>query len=392
MKIIQIVFVLMMLGNIKVNGQCKEIKLAMKAMNVSDIDSSQSSLKAAEVLIVENGIETISEKCLVKYHYTKAAVHLVLGQKEDSLKSRLALFDVSKEYYEKFLKIEQSGELYEMVMSNLLSLSIEYSNVGVEYYQDKKFDSALVYMEKGIQLKERHHPGKTKPIDQFNAMVCAKMVEQYTKALTYADSLLARPKLTRDDRITYMGQKVEILTAADKSDEALDLIDSLKKLDPTDQNLKLAELQIYLNKDQNIEALKLLNEITKNTKNREDLWVIKGQLHYHQSEVDSSIKSFSNALILNENSYPALYGLGVIYVNRGNKSIRAMNASDGEEKLMKEENVKMQYGVAIGYLMKILAFKPNDVNTLETLKMIYHSLGDIENEGLIDEKIKEVEN
>jgi len=392
MKIFQVVFAVMMLLNVKVNAQCKEIKLAMKAMNNSDIDSSMSSLKLAEVIIKENGLESVSEKCMAKYYYTKGATYLITGQREDSVVSKINYFNTSEKNYESFLKIEKSGDLHEMVMSNLLSLSVEYSNVGVEYYQEKNFEKALGFMQKGLALKQKYHPEQIKPIDRFNAMVCAKMVNKYELALSFADSLLAALKLTKDDRIKYLGQKVEILTAANQSEKALVVLDTLKTLDPTDPNLKLAELQIYLNKERNDEALSLLNDITKKTKNREDLWIIKGQLHYKKSQIDSSVKAFTNALILNKKSYSALYGLGVIYVNKGNESIQQMNRSNGKEKLSFEENVKIDFGIAIGYLMKILEFKSEDLNSLNALKMIYQSLSDEINEKLIDEKIQEINN
>ncbi|MFT6715441.1 MAG: tetratricopeptide (TPR) repeat protein [Saprospiraceae bacterium] len=392
MKIFQVIFALMMLLNINANAQCKQIKLAVKAMNNSDIDSSMASLKLAEAIIKENGLETVNEKCMAKYYYTKAALHLLIGQKEDSVSSKISYFDISKSNYELYLKTNKVGDLHDMVMSNLLSLSIEYSNVGVEYYQVKNFSKALEYMEKGISLKRMYHPEKAKPIDLFNAMVCAKMVKQFDLALNYADSLLANKKITRDGRIKYLGQKVEILTITDKSEEALVVLDTLKILDPNDPDLKLAELQIYLNKDMNTEAIALLNDITKKVKNREDLWVIKGQLHYQQSEIDSSVMAFSNALILNKKSYSALYGLGVIYVNRGNVSIQNMNKSNGKEKLAFEENVKIDFGVAIGYLMKILEFKTEDLNSLNALKMIYNSLSDEHNENLIDKRIYKIKN
>ncbi|MFT6746715.1 MAG: tetratricopeptide (TPR) repeat protein [Glaciecola sp.] len=392
MKVFQVVFVLMMLLNIKAYGQCKEIKLAVKAMNNSDIDSSVASLKLAKAIITENGIETVNEKCMAKYHYTYAATQLIIGQKKDSLVAKIKYFNISENQYGKFLKIDQSGDLYDIVMSNLLSLSVEYSNVGVEYYQAKNFEKALVYMQKGISLKAKYYPGNIKPIDRFNAMVCAKMVGNYPLALTFADSLLAQEKLSKDDRIKYLGQKVEILTAADSSEKALVVLDTLKILDPTDPDLKLSELQIYLNKSQNTKAIVLLNDITKTLKNREDLWLIKGQLHYQESQIDSSVKAFSNALILNKSSYSALYGLGVIYVNKGNQSIQSMNQSNGHEKLAFEESVKIDFGVAIGYLTTILEFKTEDLNSLNALKMIYNSLSDEDNEKLIDDRILNIKN
>jgi tetratricopeptide (TPR) repeat protein len=390
MKIFQILIVLTLFINVKANAQCKEIKLALKAMNNSDVDSSLTSLKLAEIKIKDNGMESVSEKCMAKYFYTKAAVHLMIGQKEDSIKTKISYFKISENNYEKYLNKNKEADLHDMVISNLLSLSIEYSNVGVEYYQEKNYAEALVFMKKGMSLKQKYHPGKIKPIDRFNAMVCAKMIGDYELSLSFADSLLANSKLTRDDRIKYLGQKVEILTIAEKSEEALVVLDTLKALDPTDPDLKLAELQIYLNKNMNSEALRLLNEITKDTKNREDLWVIKGQLHYQESEVDSSVNSFSNALMLNENSYSALYGLGVIYVNKGNKSIKSMNTNNGQEKLNHEEQVKIDFGIAIGYLKKILVFKKNDLNSLNALKMIYHSLSDQVNEQVIDQIIIDI--
>ena len=392
MKVFKLLIVLLMVVNASAFSQCKEIKQAVKAMNVNNIDSAKASLKLAEDMIVENGVASVNEKCMAKYHYTKAAVHLMMGQKEDSLVNKVKLFNISQNQYEKYLSVNKGGDLHDMVMSNLLSLSIEYSNVGVEYYQEKNYDKALKYTQIGIALKKKHHPSKIKDLDSFNAMVFAKLVGDYEQALTYADSLLANPKLKKDDRIKYLGQKLEILTISNKSEEALKLIDTLKILDPNDEDLKLAELQILLNKDMNVQAIALLNDITKRVKNRQDLWVIKGQLHFHQNEIDSSVASFSNALILNENNYSALYGLGVIYTNKGSENLQKMKNSFGQKRLVFEENRKIDYGIAIGYLMKILSVKTEDMKSLTTLKMIYNQLSDIKNEEEIKRRIQEINN
>ena len=374
----------MLLTSNQIMGQCKSIKLALKALNNSNIDSTMASLKIAETLIKENSLETVSDKCMAKYYYTKAASHLMTGQREDSLDIKIDYFNVSKQHYEKYLGLNKATDLDEIVNSNLESLAIEYSNVGVEYYDQKKF------MQKGIALKRQHHPGKIKSTDIFNALVCAKMLGDYNQADAYSDSLLSEEGVTKDNKVRYIGQKIEVLIASRKSQEALRWIDSLSVINPNDPNVKLAELQIYLDQEMNEKALIVLNELTQGIKNRQDLWVIKGQLHYQKNQEDLSVKSFSNALMLNDENYSALYGLGVIYVNKGNRHIQKMKESNGQDQLEHEEQIKIEFGVAIGYLMKILDIKPNDINSLHALKKIYHSLADASNEKLIDERINQL--
>jgi tetratricopeptide (TPR) repeat protein len=391
MKFFQIsAFVLLVLTSTQVNGQCKAIKQALKALNNGDVDSSIASLKIAEALIVENSLETVSDKCMAKYYYTKAASHLMTGQKEDSLEIKIDYFNISKQHYEKYLALKKATDLDDIVQSNLQSLAIEYSNIGVEYYELKNYELGLKFMQKGIALKRQHQPDKIKDTDLFNALVCAKMFGNYEQANSYADSLLSKENLTKVNKIKYIGQKIEVLTAAQKLEDALNWIDSLKIINPNDPNVKLAELQIYLDQEMNEKALVTINELTQEIKNREDLWVIKGQLHYQIDQEDSSVQSFSNALMLNEKNYSALYGLGVIYVNKGNRHIQKMKQSSGQKKLEHEENIKIEFGVAIGYLRKILEIKPRDINSLIALKKIYHSLADVSNEKLIDELISKL--
>lgn len=380
------------MSSVVLNAQCKEVNRSLKAMNNNDIDSSISSLKIAEEKIIENGLETVSSVCLARFYFAKGACGLLKGKREDSLGIKLVHYSESAENYKKYLKLpERPSDLEDIVKSNVLSLGIELINVGVGFYETQKYDQALVFTEMGIELKSTVDSSAVNDQERFNAMVCAKMIKQYEKAFGYAGSLLTSEKLTKVNEIRYLSQKVEVLTLMDSTDKALETLQLLKKRKPSDPNVKLTELQLYLNKGQSDSALVLLDGLTANYPKREDLWVIKGQLHFGLKQIGKSISSFNAVINLNSKNVSALYGLGVIHVNRANEYVKKqITENDKEKKDELNAFAKTDFERAASYLNRIIDLDPGNRNSLEALKDIYNNTGDVENGKRIDSLLRKL--
>lgn len=389
MKHLLIVALFISVSCLDASAQCKVIRTGLKALNNNDIDSAKSTLDSASVLIKENGLESIGDRCLAKYYYGKAVLKLMDGRDEDNVTAKAKIFNESEEWYLKFLKLgDKPKTLEESTQSNLISLSIEFINTGVEYYQLAKYDTALTLIEKGIRMKRRYDATKIKDQDLFNALVCAKMVKNYGKALTYADTLLGK-KNNKEKTIQYLEQKTEVLSASGQDSLALELLDSLSFLGGDEQRIEMARLQIHMNRGEDKEALQAVNGLIKQMKNQAKMWNIKAQLEYSLGMVDSAIVSFGNTLQLEESNYSGLYGLGIIYTNKGNRNVERVYDTDAEDEKEKyREQVRLDFGVAIGYFNRILDKQSNDINSLNALLAIYTSLDDEVNKTVIKEKIK----
>lgn len=370
-------------------SQCKDVKHALKAMNNKNIDSAYASLRMAGLLIEENGLESVDQKCLAKYYYANGATHLILGQKEDSLEVKIKWFEKAATSYRRFLALNDKPDDYqEKVNSNLISLGVEFMNTAVDYYQIKNFDLASRYAELGIDLKRSVDPKSIKENDFYTAMLCAKLSNQLSVANGYADSLLMQKKISSAKKEKYGLQKIEILNGLGEVDSALALIRVMESKKVQSAAMQFVKLQIFQLKNQEDSALVLLNEMTKTVKDREDLWVIKGQLHYKQKQIGMSISSFNSAIAINPKNDHALFGLSVLHVNVANENVQLAADTTKKESVQYEEKAVKNFNMAASYLNRILLEQPKRRDVLYALKNIYQSINDQENERLMEDRIK----
>jgi tetratricopeptide (TPR) repeat protein len=377
MNKIGILAIALVLVSSGINAQCNEIKTALKELNNNQLKESVLSLDSANKLIIEQGISNIDEKCMAKYYFARGTTNFELAKKEEDITAKVAAFAKSEENYNNFFKNNQKpDDLLKLAESNYNSLAIEYINVGVDLYQKQDYEKALEFTEKGIEIKLKSTEKSVDNQDLFNAMICSKMALKYEKALVYADTLINSKKSTPDKILEYKTQKVEILSALGKNKEAIDLIIQLKTINPSNVNLQLTELQLYLNENNNENALILLESLTQQINNREDLFVVKAQLHFQKSQMGEAISAYNKALQLNPKSESALYGLAVVHVNQANAYIESIKNVKQQNVLEAENKLNTYYNSAIMYLDRLLAVNPNDRDSISALISIYKSMGD----------------
>lgn len=365
-------------------SQCREVKKSLNVLNEDDLDSSIVLLDQAEKLIVENGLESVDNKCLAKYYYTRGITTLMLARKADSLDLKDSLLEKSATYYLSFLKQDQRPEeMLEKVNSNMVSLAVEYGNLGIAYYGKRDFNRAHQYAEKSIDLKMTFDSSKVTNQDYFNAMVCAKMAGQYDKALFYADTLVNQPSLKKPDLLKYLCQKTEVLIAKGEGDSAVTSLKRLKELDSTDVQVQKIELQLLIDQKKNKEALVVVNKLLTKETTDIRLRVLKGQLLQQDRKFEEASAVYQKVLTSSPNNEAALYGLSVINVEKANEAIAQISTSDNIHKASLEEVAKNNFDSSLSYLDRILKTNPNNLEALIAMKKIYESVGNTD-------KVKEV--
>ena len=372
----------------QLHGQCKEIKQSLRVLNETLLDSSIALLDQAEVVIKENGLETVDEKCMAKYYYTRGITQLMLGKKTDSLDQKAELLGASGENYLMFLKQpDRPSELESNVKSNLVSLAVEYGNLGVLCYQQADYNRAFAFVEKGMELKNAFGQNEISEQDYYNALVCSKIVGSNEKAIAYSDSLLSSKNLSNNKRIKYLCQKAEVLINMKNLDSAKTVISELRTLDSTDLSVRNVNLQFLVAKDDFQGALTELDVLSRKDNKRVALLVLKGQI-LHKLEKDSlSQISFVEALALDSMNSAARYGLGALSVSHANNYIKASLNSDDALKAQNDSLAELKFQMAIQQFEKIPASDQKYLDALTALKAVYESLG---NEAKVEEIISRI--
>ncbi|GDX53166.1 hypothetical protein LBMAG27_22130 [Bacteroidota bacterium] len=146
---------------------------------------------------------------------------------------------------------------------------------------------------------------------------------------------------------------------------------------PTDQNLRIKQLNLYLFSHRFNEVIDKLKAAIDKEPTRGDLYQALGSAYENTKDSSNARKAYEKAIELNPSDFVANYSLGALIYNRAVEKIKAMNdlpASDqaGYDKLKKEGDALLQK--SLPYLEKARALNGKDIETLNALKELYARL------------------
>ncbi|MFT5858600.1 MAG: tetratricopeptide (TPR) repeat protein [Flavobacteriaceae bacterium] len=148
---------------------------------------------------------------------------------------------------------------------------------------------------------------------------------------------------------------------------------------PNNSNLITAMLNVKLSNSDFEGALNNLNKLVELDPTNKLLHFSQGTVLDNLKRTDAAIVSYKNAIALDPSYFDAKYNLGALYFNQGVELNNAANEIDdkiGFEKARKEADLK--FFEAKSYLEKAREIKPDDRNTLSSLKQLYARTGETE--------------
>jgi tetratricopeptide (TPR) repeat protein len=265
-------------------------------------------------------------------------------------------------------------------MIGLYIIGEQYYNQGVELYNTKDYEDAMEKFEKTKSINNMF--GAKDSIATFNAALCAFFLEDYTKSQKYLQELV---KLKYNNASVYT-TLAEIYKMEGDSIKAFNTIKMGRERFPENYGLLIAETNWYLAKGEVDKANKLLQEaIDKDPKNPALHFAVGTTYDQLASDMqyDTEIRkeffilaelSYLEALAINPNYFDAYFNLGALFVNQAAAIMAEANQLPIEE-AEKYDKLKAQADEylkkAQPELEKALQVKPEDLNTLVSLKQIY---------------------
>ncbi|NUN68812.1 MAG: tetratricopeptide repeat protein [Bacteroidetes bacterium] len=157
--------------------------------------------------------------------------------------------------------------------------------------------------------------------------------------------------------------------------EYVKAIDVLKKgndLFPEDAELSESLMNAYIGAELNDDARVLLNDRVKKYPNSKYDRYNLGVFLLKDNKYEASVNEFKAVLEIDPSFSSAVYNLAATYVNWGVAEQERLK----KEKKEDDKSFQEKYRMALPYLEKVKADKPEDVQILELLGQVYANLGD----------------
>lgn len=282
-------------------------------------------------------------------------------------------YDTSKEY-------ENDLKLLAAQASSVLYLK------GFELFQKEKLAEARQHFTWAMELydmigqKDFYPPYALRGIVNLQMKDTAAAIQDLEKAR----SLAAQKPIPNDQTLPFVySSLIGAYGGQGKADEALQIASEGRNKFPTDENIRRAELNLYLqNPGLQEKAIERFRQEIQRDPDNETLLLIYAQL-WERTNPDSAAIYYKQVLAKNPNSLNAHYNLGAYYVNQAAElSVKYNETRD--EKLQQKYFAQMQelFRQALPHLEKAHEQLPEDLALLQSLIQVTTYLG-------MDEKAQE---
>lgn len=288
-----------------------------------------------------------------------------------------------KTAYEAYMKARELDPKGSYSRENTQGLAIVMSqslNEGIKLYNDQNYEKAADRFLLSNQVTSTAFDS-TFVLAVYNAGLSFEKAGNLDKAIELYKQSAEIGYLVPDIYVIM----VNLLSNADRTDEALALAQSAREKHPRNRGLILEELNIYLREGRLEDALANLEIAVENDPKNEVLVFSKGSVLDNLGRPEEARAAYEAALELKPDFYDALYNLGAMYFNKGAEKVNAANeVPPKQQKLYNDlmNEAKDWFSKAQPIFERAHAINPEDISTIRSLRDIYARTGD--DDKLID--------
>ena len=297
----------------------------------------------------------------------------------------------SLESYSRVIEIDTLKKQYNKEIINKVKyLQIRFANSGIEYFQKKNFNEALLYFETSAQISERF----LNKIDTsliYNASLAALNAKSKVKQKEFLLKLIAL-KYSQSDIYSLMSK---ICLEEKDTTKAIEYLTMGREAFPNNNAFMTEELNIYIISGKISKMIdKIKTAVSLDPKNP-NLYFILGNIFDTQKKKDSAEFYYLIAIKSDSNYYDAYYNLGAMHYNTAVEIFNKTN--DLPMSKEKEYNAgKLKYtkyfNKALPYLERAYLIDPYDLNSLNSLKEIYAKTSNFKKVGELKVKLEKRNN
>ncbi len=381
----------------------KKLTVSLVAILISAMAFSQTTKVVSAFNYLRNGqLEkaklNIDEACLndqtkgqAKTWFYRGNIYLSLFLTKEPKYKNLDTNALQASYdaYQKAIAIDPQISNENLVppspMVGLYYIGEQFYNQGADLYNNKNYPTALTKFEMTKKINDIF--GAKDSIATFYAAQCAMQTKDTKKAKSYFEYL---QKMNYKQAQVY-SQLSNIYKAEGDTTKAAITIGKGRKLMPSDLNLIISEINIYLAKGKMKEAQDLLDLAVAKDPNNATLHLVIGANMDEFGNFEQAEKSYKRAIELKPDYFDAFYNLGALYINTS-LSIKKQADKLPITETQKYDELKARADKLLDSALPILEnaekLNPKDKNTLITLKQLYAIKNNVEKIKEIEEKLK----
>jgi hypothetical protein len=303
------------------------------------------------------------------------------------------------ESYKKAIEYDPKKDYYEDIFAKLTWQRNNYFNLAVDNYNKKAYKDAMLGFEYAASTLSAANVADT--ISLFYAAACANLASEKAKQKQYYIDLIKGGAKS----VVIYASLSDIYRFEKDSASALRVIRDGLKIHPNNLQLVLSESNVFITFNDVPRALATLNMAAE--KDSLNYLVFNAIGINYQKVYEDTTKSvqartdafkraeaaYLRTIRLKLDFYDVYLNLASLYFNSAVPiAIKAnglpLEQKDQYDKLTAEAN--RFYSLALPYLKKADELQPNDLNTLNSLRQIYSSMGDKENLKIVNGKISDL--
>jgi tetratricopeptide (TPR) repeat protein len=369
MRKITVIILALFISQISV-AQKVALQTAINWFNYDDLDKAKESIDQA----TKNETTGVMAKT---WYYRGQIYHAIFESTKEQFKVlKPGSLDEAYQAYEKTLELDSRGEYKDDLKKRLSVVSSQLQNQGVDNYREKDYTGALANFEKSLKITEKHI-GLIDTLAIYNSALAADKANEYTKAQQYYSKLI---------EINYGGAKTFGLLSSLQMEQkdttaALQTLKNARQKYPSDPDLSITELNIYLSSGRDKEAATQIEAAIVNDPKNSNLYFAKGVLNDKLGKTEIAVEAYKKALEIKPEHFDANYNLGAMLFNDGAEMINKANAlppSKQKEYDATKAKADSRFKDAKPYFEAAYKINPKDMPTMQSLRQVYTRLNELE--------------
>lgn len=328
-----------------------------------------------------------------KMFYAKGKVLQAVGETQNEEFKNLYEnpLEQAYKYYMEATKRDEKGRLEKMINLALPMLANDFINMGVTRFQDGDYAGALKAFETNLEIGNLPiFGGGVDTTIMFNAGLAAYNADLHDQAIKHFSNV---KDLNYGDYTLYILLKNSYVAKGDSASALTVLQEGFSEF-PDNESLLIELINFYIMKggmDATQEALDYIGLAKEQDPTNASFYHAEGILYDKMGNIDKSIESYEKALELNPDYFDSNYNLGAHHFNRGVNKVNECNEILDNANYEKcKEAADAMFKIALPYMEKAFEIDSTDVSTIETLKLLYYRMGEMEKHAEMDKKLEEL--
>jgi tetratricopeptide (TPR) repeat protein len=333
-----------------------------------------------------------------KAWFIKGNIYLEIANTKDEKYKSLDADPLQKalDAYKKAIEYDPKKDYYDDILAKLNWQRNNYFNSAVDSYNKKAYKEAMISFDNAANTLSSANVADT--VSLFYAAACANLAGEKDKQKQYYIDLLKGHAKS----IVIYASLADLYRLEKDSSSALKVIRAGKKVYPNNLQMTLSESNVYIFFNDVPKALSTLSIAAQ--KDSTNYLVFNAIGINYQKIYEDTLQTKANrdaaypkaeaaylkAIRLKPDFYDVELNIASLYFNSAVPIALKANGLPLEQKEAYDQltaEANKYYKLALPFLVKADQLEPNDMNSLNSLRQIYSSLGDKDNLKIIQARI-----